>query len=311
MADKSILFRTAQKVTDDISNEQRNKIVREYQKTLKEVKSEVSSLFEKYGNKDGTLPREKMQKYNRLSKFEKALNAEIGKLTRSTNQITREGITKTYMENYFRYGHMISTEAIVPLSYSSVSKNKLDAILFNELDLIKWSERNRNNNHVMARQIKEELMQGMVQGRSYGQIAKKITERTNVGANKSIRIAQTEMHRASQQGQIESMRTAESQGVSMKKRWVSTLDDRTRDEHADLDGKEFDIEEEFTNSKGDKAISPSQFGNPADDINCRCTMITVVNGISPSLRRARDSDGKNTEIENISYKEWKKKQEQK
>ena len=298
------LFMATQNANERVNRRQQRDITTEFRKSLRKVKNEIGNLFQEHG-KGGKLPRTEMQKYRRLQKFEKFLNKEIGTLSRKQNHLTRQGIIEVYMESYYRFGHMIEAQALTSLSYGTLSEKKIEAVLFNPLDMIKWSDRNVANNQLMVRQIREELMKGMVQGKSYGDIAKGITKRMNVGVSKAIRVAQTEMHRSAQQGQLESMKHAESKGVLMKKRWVSTLDGSTRDNHQDMDGQEVAVDEDFTTPDGDTAEAPSHFGIPEEDINCRCTMISIVAGIEPSLRRARDEEGKGEIIEMKSYKQWK------
>jgi uncharacterized protein with gpF-like domain len=96
------------------------------------------------------------------------------------------------------------------------------------------------------------------------------------------------------------MAEAESAGVTLKKQWLSTIDDRTRDTHADLDGVTIDLDEPFE-VDGDTGDAPGQFSDPANNINCRCTMISVVEGFEPKQRRVRDEGIVNY----ATFDEWK------
>jgi SPP1 gp7 family putative phage head morphogenesis protein len=298
------IYMASMNAIEKLSKNRQRMLVSEFKLTLNNIQSEISKHYENYADDSGVLSREEMAKYNRMQKFEQYLNQEVGNLTKKQNIITRQGVIDNFMESYYRFGFMIDTSVLVPLSYGLVTKNKLDAILYNPLDLIKWSDRNLENNKLMVRQVKEELMKGMVQGHSYNKVAKEIKNRINIGANKAIKVVQTEMHRSSSAGQLASMEYAKSKGVIMQKRWVSTLDSKTRDSHQKLDGQTVNVDEDF--KLGSKhASAPSHFGNPKEDINCRCTMMSVVAGIEPSVRRARGADGKNKVIKYQTYNEWK------
>ena len=48
-------------------------------------------------------------------------------------------------------------------------------------------------------------------------------------------------------------------------------------------------------------MGPRMFGKPQEDINCRCTTITIVNGIEPELRK--DIETKEI-IKYNNYNEW-------
>jgi len=61
----------------------------------------------------------------------------------------------------------------------------------------------------------------------------------------------------------------------MKKMWVATLDDRTRDAHGALDGVTIELKDSFHSDTGGSGMEPGSMGTPEDDINCRCTMVYV------------------------------------
>jgi uncharacterized protein with gpF-like domain len=91
----------------------------------------------------------------------------------------------------------------------------------------------------------------------------------------------------------------------MQKRWVATKDDRTRDTHRDLDGTQIAPDAEFVSPSGAKALFPGQFGDPAEDVNCRCGHIWVVEGLEPKLMRVRGEGI----VEYQTYRDWEKARE--
>jgi hypothetical protein len=106
----------------------------------------------------------------------------------------------------------------------------------------------------------------------------------------SMRIARTETMRAyalGMQDQFMEVRDQlEEEGVTPRLQWVSTLDNRTRADHADMDGELSDEEGQFTLPDGTVGIQHN-FGDPAQDINCRCAQIQVIDGLTPIVRRTR------------------------
>jgi len=88
-------------------------------------------------------------------------------------------------------------------------------------------------------------------------------------------IARTETIRASNEGSFEQFR---EWGVQ-KKEWLSTIDNRTRREdfdHAEPNGQVVGIDEDFDVS-GEKLRFPGDpRGSPGNTINCRCTVLPVV-----------------------------------
>lgn len=116
-------------------------------------------------------------------------------------------------------------------------------------------------------------------------------------------------------GRLEAMRDAVDMGIKEKKKWIATLDSRTRDAHADLDGQVQEIEKPFQSALGDIMCPGDPAAHPGNVWNCRCTLGWVYDEYPEqySQRRAYveyvDDEGKyhreSHEIENISYKDWK------
>lgn len=110
---------------------------------------------------------------------------------------------------------------------------------------------------------------------------------------RSLRIARTEVIRASNQGNLVAMKVS---GLIEMKEWVSTLDDRIRDSHRPMDGQIQDLNAPFILVSGDNlgatAQSPLQFGIPEEDINCRCIVAPVVTDLETGEPEVRSQEAK-------------------
>ena len=71
---------------------------------------------------------------------------------------------------------------------------------------------------------------------------------------------------------MECARQAKKRGADSVKVWDSTLDGKTRPIHRLLDGQVREVEEPFE-ANGKKAMCPGDFGDPAEDCNCRCALL--------------------------------------
>ena len=60
--------------------------------------------------------------------------------------------------------------------------------------------------------------------------------------------------------------------ITVLKRWVAILDDKTRDTHFYLDGTEVPLDAYFYSYSGDKALYPHGFQTAAENCNCRCDL---------------------------------------
>lgn len=144
----------------------------------------------------------------------------------------------------------------------------------------KWNEK----------KIKSTLFQGVVNGESNDKIARNLRKVTKMDREASIRQARTMTTSAECQGRQDRYEEAEELGIQMQKTWIATLDDRTRDAHAELDGVSVDVSEDFVNSIGSIAF-PADPNCPdgANVYNCRCTMISSIKGYAHDLSRRVDA----------------------
>jgi uncharacterized protein with gpF-like domain len=89
-------------------------------------------------------------------------------------------------------------------------------------------------------------------------------------------------------------------GIKMKQVWMATLDSRTRDSHAMMDGEKRDPGKKFSNGcryPGDPE------GAPGEIYNCRCTLVAEVEGsdaYDPS-----DLSVRANKLKGMTYEEWK------
>lgn len=120
--------------------------------------------------------------------------------------------------------------------------------------------------------IQAEVSRGVASNQQYSTIARNLDMQANIGFNKAMRIARTEGHKIQQEAAFDSMKKAKEAGADIVKQWDSTLDGKTRDTHRKLDGQIRELDEPFE-VDGKKAMRPSGFGRPEEDINCRCTLL--------------------------------------
>ena len=121
---------------------------------------------------------------------------------------------------------------------------------------------------------------------------------------------------AENKARLDGMYRAEDMGNSITKIWVATLDNRTRDSHAALDGAEIALNEIFDNGCS-RPRDPN--GALSEICNCRCSLKY---GVGQSKGKTRSSrlgtvtgsykkpssfkDTTSDEIANMTYEEWMK-----
>lgn len=273
-----------------------NEIRKQYRQVLKNIKTELLKLEEQ-----GVLNGAEIVKYGRLKKLEQAVIKEASAVTKANNKIVKNELMEVYEETYYRTGFTLETEVQAKLGYKAINDKLLRAALINQYDLIGWENRMKNNGALMVRQIISKVSEGIVQGRPYREIARDVTERVDISSREAIVIARTEGGRVYSRASLDSMMVAESAGVIIAKKWVSTLDERTRPTHQQADGQEVPIDGEFEVG-GVKMIAPRLSGVASEVIQCRCNFVEIVKGYEPKFRRIRGEGV----VPYKTYEEWKK-----
>lgn len=155
------------------------------------------------------------------------------------------------------------------------------------------------------KQITASVTSSILQGKSIKHMADDLQSRiVTMNRDSAIRTARTAVTGAQNAGRMDSYFAAEKMGIKCRKEWMATLDGRTRHSHAMLDGEIVDNDKKFSN--GCRFPGDPQ-GRPEEIYNCRCTLVSVIEGIDTSRgqRRARNQEkGQNDLIENMTYAEW-------
>ena len=128
------------------------------------------------------------------------------------------------------------------------------------------------------KKINSQVLQGIIQGESIPKIAKRIGNVQEMNKDAAIRSARTIITGAENKGRMDSYEKAQADGIILVKEWVATTDTRTRDWHAELDGKTVAIDKPFSNSIGLIMFPGDPGAHPANVYNCRCSLISRVKG---------------------------------
>mgnify|MGYP001562304618 CR=1 FL=1 len=139
-----------------------------------------------------------------------------------------------------------------------------------------------NRMHFWANRVNEEtgrlLMQEIQEAHELGESIPQIQGRVEKVFRfsdevRSERIARTEMQAATNRGALEAYGQS---GVVESKVWIATMDDRTRDTHAEANGQTVPLEAPFLVG-GESIMAPGE-GEPANSINCILPGNTVMAG---------------------------------
>lgn len=142
------------------------------------------------------------------------------------------------------------------------------------------------------------ITQGILQGETTDEIAKRLAAVTDMNKNAAVRNAATMTTSAQNGGRNDTIKRAEDMGIAVKKRWLATLDGHTRPTHRKCDGELREVGKKFSNGlefPGDPK------GAPAEVYNCRCCLVSLVDAQKTDLS---DRDTRELERWDITYEEW-------
>ena len=122
----------------------------------------------------------------------------------------------------------------------------------------------------LKKKITATVSRGISTGMTFQQMAQQLRNETNIGYNNAVRITRTEGHRIQVQSTMDACYKAKDKGANIVKQWDATLDMRTRDSHAQVDGEVRELDEKFSNGL---RFPADPHGVAAEVVNCRCALL--------------------------------------
>lgn len=162
-----------------------------------------------------------------------------------------------------------------------------------------------------AKLINAQLLQGIMQGESIPDMAKRMQTVANSDLAGATRTART-MHTAAQNaGRQSGYNKAAQQGAIFEKTWLAANNERTRLSHSLMNGQTVAHDEKFVSPvTGVKLMFPGDWNAEGGDVgselyNCRCTLITrfkgfkKLNGEEPERARREEENIQKSETKSM------------
>ncbi len=119
-------------------------------------------------------------------------------------------------------------------------------------------------------QIRSLVRAGLEEGLGIDKIAKQIREQaSSISQVRAHVIARTETHSAAGFG---AQQAAEATGLDLEKEWIAAADERTREDHLEVDGTRIGMKEVFTVGDSQMMFPGDPSGSAEQVINCRCSL---------------------------------------
>lgn len=235
----------------------------------------------------------------RIERMEQ-LQLEIDRTMQQVYGLEKEISTSHYVdlaiESYYRQIYDIQRQVGFQFSFAAVDPKVVTMILESEWSGENYSQRIWKNTQGLAKELKEQMLLGILVGKTEAEMAIELANKYATGAFEARRLVRTESNFINGQIQIAAYEECDAEQYE----FVAVLDLRTSKKCSELDGKVF-----YT-----KDAVPGKNLNPMHPF-CRSTTIIhlddqVVRGLK---RRARNPiTGKNEIVPaDMNYKKWYKK----
>lgn len=147
-----------------------------------------------------------------------------------------------------------------------------------------------------TQKVNSAVLQGILQGESIPNLAKRLMGVTDMNKVSAIRNARTAVTGAECKGRQDSYEKAAQDGINLKREWIAAIDYRTRHAHRLLDGQLVDVNESFKSELGPIMYPGDPSADPANVYNCRCTIAAKVISIGGvKIDGSIDEDAKQAE----------------
>lgn len=276
------------KFLDDKITRAESDIDKMFARRLKELLGQLAQMYTKYGNGE-ELTFTDLNRQGRFRKEMKVMTEALGEDYRQLQKDIQSLMEYQYLENYLRTAFLLEFASQTELGFGVPSLDAVKAAIVNPIDLLTLPELMESNRREITRRLQMDISQGLLAGEGYSKIAARIEKSVGFGKVKARRVARTEGHRVQTTARMDSANIA-AEHANLTKMWMSGLDSRVRTAHRKLDGTVIDVNGLFTSTAGGKGLGPGVMWNASDDCNCRCTIVYLVNGKKPELRRARNED---------------------
>lgn len=273
---------------------------------LKVIKQEIADMYEKYQTDDPHVTWTEFNKYNRLNKELTRIGEMLTEDYREVAKTIRQAQQNAYIEKFLMSLYLYEMASQTSMQFDVPTASVINKAIEQPIEFIKLVPTLQKHRDEVLKKIRIHITQGIMSGEGYSKIAKALRDDIGMTKAQSQRVARTEAGRAMSQAGLDSAKVAKDNGLSgMKKRWLATKDNRTRDTHRHLDGKAIDIDDNF-HSSGCVGQAPKLFVGVAsakENINCRCKLLYYFDEDElPTVMRTKD-DGV---IPFMTYREWEK-----
>lgn len=317
----------ARKETDSLLEDLEKRIKQEYEQAAKEIEKKANKYFSKFTERDaakkalvesGELTKEDYLKWRsgatmyrkRYTDMINDLSSTAANADKVAMQMVSDSMPKIFAINANYAAYEVEKATGIDTNFTLYNRDAVTRLLKDDPKLLPSPRPNsptarklaENKDLIWNRQhMNSAVMQGILQGDSMDNIAKRLTSVPDMDRRAAIRNARTMTTSAENAGAMHSYKRAEEMGIKGKKMWMATHDNRTRESHAMMDGETRDLDEAFSNGlqePGDMSVDM-----PEEVYNCRCRVVYVSS--HSQFAKHYDEKSQTVKIDGKDYATWK------
>lgn len=263
---------------------------REWYKYMESIKPEADRLLKAYedakltddkdlikktGKEYGQFLREKTYMNEKYKSMLDTTTTKLANVNETALSYLNGKMPKVYVTNY----NQLSKDMPAGISFSLVDETTVKNLVKDNPKLLPAKKLDiPKDKRWNQKAINAQVLQGIIQGESIPEMAKRLTPIMDRNKTSAIRNARTMTTSAQNQGRLDSYKAAQDNGVVLHKVWMATNSERTRAWHAALNGVEVEIDEPFENDYGEIMFPGDPNADPGNVYNCRCTLTTKIIG---------------------------------
>lgn len=222
--------------------------------------------------------RNKMMTGRHWTTLKEQTAQELLQANRTAQSYINGRLPSIYTLNYNRTAEGVS-EAVKGYSFELVDASTVKNLATSDKTLLPYKYVDgKNDVRWNTQKVNSEVLQGILQGDSIPNLAKRLQNVTEMNRASAIRNARTTVTSAENKGRMDMLHDAADKGVITHKVWMAAIDARTREAHRLLDGQEQDIDDPFDSELGPIMYPGDVEADPANTYNCRCSLTYKVIG---------------------------------
>lgn len=260
---------------DDATAKKLKELIKQFKKSQDETIEKIAVIFLDNLDENGVIMLSDDMALSIRDELTNTLSEMNEEETKFLYDILESGYSEAFTKTAAKIGFSVDWNLVKPEFVALAISTPIAGKIF--------SDRIWENTNELANRIYNDIIRCIEIGIRPREIAKQIKDDFGVSAYQAARLVNTELAKVVSDAQLDVYKNS---GVVDKVMWMATLESNTCDYCADLDGKEFSLND-----------IPKIPAHP----NCRCCYVPIVDGYRPGKRA--DNETKNN-IDYVTFNEW-------